>query len=81
MWYLLKVDALIAVFMFSGASLLILAMFAWQEAKAYAAARQRIYKRLATLITEPQFLANPFAISRSFSRSHGREHSAAHRIQ
>lgn len=68
MWYMLKVDALIAVFVFSGASLLILAMFAWQEAKAYAAARHRIYKRLSTLVAEPQFLANPFAISRNLSR-------------
>jgi len=37
MWYLLKVDALIGAFVFSGAALFILAMFAWQEAKAYAA--------------------------------------------
>ena len=46
MWYLLKVDALIGAFVFSGASLLILAIFAWEEAKALAAARHRIYKRL-----------------------------------
>jgi hypothetical protein len=81
MWYMLKVDALIAVFMFSGAGLLILAMLAWQEAKAYAAARHRIYKRLATLIAEPQFLANSFAISRSFSRNYGRDHAVSHRTR
>ena len=47
MWYLLKVDALIGAFVFSGTGLVILAMFAWEEAKALAAARHRIYKRLA----------------------------------
>ena len=46
MWHLLKVDALIGAFVFSGAGLVILAIFAW-EAKALAAARHRIYKRLA----------------------------------
>jgi hypothetical protein len=81
MWYLLKVDALIGVFVFSVAGLFILAMFAWQEAKAYAAASQRIYRRLATLVTEPQFFANSFAISRSFSRVSGRTHVASHKIQ
>jgi len=39
MWYLLKVEALIGVFVFSGAGLVILAMFAWEEAKALAVAR------------------------------------------
>ena len=33
MWYLLKVDALLGAFVFSGAGLVILAMFAWVEAK------------------------------------------------
>lgn len=69
MWYLLKVDALIGVSVFSVAGLFILALFAWQEAKEYAAARHRIYKRLATLVAEPQFFANPLAISRTFSRA------------
>jgi len=81
MWYLLKVDALIGAFVFSAAGLLILTMFAWQEAKAYAAARHRIYRRLATLITQPHFFANSVAISRSISRFDGREHAAPHKIQ
>jgi hypothetical protein len=81
MWYLLKVDALIGAFVFSGAGLFILAMFAWQEAKAYAAARHRIYKRRGTLITEPHFFANSFAISRGLSRTDGRHQAASHRIQ
>ena len=55
MLYLLEVNALAAAFVFVGAGLIILALFAWQEAKAYAAARQRI--------------ANYFAISRIISRS------------
>jgi hypothetical protein len=69
MWYLLKVDALIATFVFSGGAMLILALFAWQEAKAYAAARHRIYQRLTALMTEPQIFANSFANSRGFSRA------------
>jgi hypothetical protein len=81
MWYLLKVDALIGAFVFSVAGLLIFALFAWQEAKAYSAARHRIYKRLATLMAEPQFFANPFAISRTLSRVSGRAHATSHRIQ
>jgi hypothetical protein len=81
MWYLLKVDALIGAFVFSGAGLVILAMFAWQEAKAYAAARHRIYRRLTTLITQPQVFANSFAISRMVSRIGSREPVASHKIQ
>jgi len=81
MWYVLKVDALIGVSVFSVAGLFILAMFAWQEAKAYAAARHRIYRRLATLVTEPQFFVNSFAISRSYSRTGERNHAASHKIQ
>jgi len=81
MWYLLKVDALIGAFVFSGAGLVILAMFAWQEARAYAAARHRIYRRLATLIAQPQVFANSFAISRSLSRIGGREPVVSHKIQ
>jgi len=81
MWYLLKVDVLIGAFMFSVAGLLILAMFAWQEARAYASALHRIYKRLATLVTEPQFFANSFAISRNFPRVGGQNHAASHKVQ
>jgi hypothetical protein len=81
MWYLLKVDALIAAFVFTSAGFFLLALFAWQEAKAYAAARHRIYSRLATLVTQPQFFANSLAISRGFSRTGGRQHAASHRIQ
>jgi len=81
MWYLLKVDALVAAFVFSIAGLLVLALFVYQEARAYAAARHRIYQRLATLLTQPQVFANSFAISRNFSRSHGREHVASAKYQ
>ena len=81
MWYLLKVDALIAAFVFGFAGLLIAALFVYQEAKAYAAARHRIYQRLATLISQPQVFANSFAISRAFSRSHGREHVGSPKYQ
>ena len=69
MLYLLEVNALVAAFVFAGAGLIMLGLFAWQEAKAYAAARQRMYQRIATLVTQPRFFANSFAISRSGSRS------------
>jgi len=81
MWYLLKVDALVMAFVFSFAGLSILLLFAWQEAKAYAAARHRIYKRLATLITQPQIFASSFAISRAFSRPANRSEAGSPRIQ
>ena len=81
MWYLLKVDALIGAFVFSGAGLIVLAMFAWEEAKAYAAARHRIYKRLATLVAQPHIFANSFAISRTASRIGGAEHAASQKTQ
>ena len=64
MLYQLEVNALVAAFVFAGAGLIMLGLFAWQEAKAYAAARQRIYKRIATLVTQPRVFANSFAISR-----------------
>jgi len=54
--------------------LIILALFAWFELKAYAAAHLRIYKRLANF-------TNPLAISRTFSRSEVREPLMTHKIQ
>ena len=64
MLYLLEVDALVAAFVFAGAGLIMLGLFAWQEAKAYAAARQRMYQRIATLVTQPRVFANSFAKTR-----------------
>ena len=81
MWYLLKVDALVAGLVFSIAGLLVLTLFVYQEVKAYAAARHRIYQRLATLLTQPQVFANSLAISRSFSRSHSRDHVVSAKYQ
>ena len=68
MFYLLKVDILVASLVFAGAGLIVLPMFAWQQARAYIAARHSIQKRLSMILTHPQFFANPFAISRRFSR-------------
>jgi hypothetical protein len=68
-WYQLKVDALVAALVFVPAGMFILALFAWQEAKAFAAARHRIFQRVLTLTTDPRFFANPFAISRTVSRA------------
>ena len=68
MWYALKVDALIAGSVFAAAGFMILILCAWQEWRALAAARYRIYDRLAALTTQPRFFANPLAISRSVSR-------------
>ena len=65
MLYLLEVNALVAAFVFAGAGLIMLGLFAWQEAKkAYAAARQRMYQRIAALVTQPRVSANSFASSR-----------------
>ena len=43
MWYLLKVDALVAAFVFSAAGLLLLPLFVWEKAKAYAVDLHRLY--------------------------------------
>ena len=64
MLYQLEVNALVAAFVFAGAGLIMLGLFAWQEAKAYVAARQRMYQRIATLVTQPRVSANSFASSR-----------------
>jgi len=64
MLYLLEVNALVVAFVFAGAGLIMFGLFAWQEAKAYAAARQRMYQRIATLVTQPRVSANSFASSR-----------------
>jgi hypothetical protein len=71
MLYLLEVDGIVAAFtagfIFSVSGLLIVSLLAWREAKAYAAARYRIYKRRASLLTQPHLIVSPVAISRSFS--------------
>jgi len=79
--YLLKVDALVAAVGFACAGMVIVTLFVWHEAKAYVAARHRIYKRLSSLITQPQRLANPLAISRTFSRPDSRAHFTLQKIQ
>ena len=81
MLYLLKVNILIASLVFSGAGLILLTMLAWQQARAFVAARHSIQKRLATIVTQPQFFANTFAISRRFSRTNHRSHVTVHSIQ
>ena len=70
MWYQLKVDALVAASVLGAAGTMIVILFIWQEVKALAAARYRIYDRLASLTSQPQFFANPLAISRTISRVH-----------
>ena len=72
MLYWTKVYALVAALIFTPAAMMILALLAWQKARAYAAAQHRIRERLSTLVTEPNFFANSLAISRSFSRSDAR---------
>ena len=80
MWYWLKVDALIAFAVFAPAGLIILGLFVWQEVKALAAARHRIYDRLLTLTMQPQFFTNPLAISRRVSRNASRDRFAEPRF-
>lgn len=85
MLYLLEVNALVAVivaaFVFAVSGLIIVAVLAWRAAKTFAVAQYRMYKRAASLLTEPQSVANRLAISRSFSRSAEDSGLVRHRIQ
>ncbi|HEY2383069.1 MAG TPA: hypothetical protein VGK48_17980 [Terriglobia bacterium] len=69
MWYLLKVNALVAALILLAAGLVIFAIWIWTEAKALAAARYRISERVATFTNDPRFFANPLTISRRSSRN------------
>jgi len=80
-WYLLKVDLLAAAVVFAGAGLIILVLFAWQEARALVAARHRIYERLSTFTKLPELFANPLAISRSVSRPERRNRVTSDRFE
>jgi hypothetical protein len=71
MWYLLKVDALMAFLVFGPAALLILLLFLWQEAKGLA----------ATLAPQVRVFANSFAISRTISRTDHPDPAISHRFQ
>jgi hypothetical protein len=66
-WYLLKVDLLMAAFVFAGAGLIIAGLFVWEQAKAVVAAHR--------------FFANRFAISRSLSRISPAVRVFSHRSQ
>jgi len=83
--YWLEVDGMVAVFtagfIFSLSGLLILSFVAWREAKAYAAARYRIYKRKAVLLRPSQFFASSLATSRGFSRFDERPQFTPHNSQ
>jgi hypothetical protein len=72
MLYLLEVDGLVAAltagFIFSVSGLLIVSLLAWREAKVYAAALNRIYKRRASLLTQPHFFAQPLAVHMNHAR-------------
>jgi len=84
-WYLLKVDGIVAAFtagfIFSVSGMIMLSLLAWREAKAYAAARYRIYRRRASLLRPPQFFVSPLAISRGFSRFDERPELTSHNSQ
>jgi ABC-type transport system involved in cytochrome bd biosynthesis fused ATPase/permease subunit len=83
--YLLEVNGIAAAFtagfIFSLSGVVIVSLFAWQEARAYAAARYRIYRRRAVLMQQPQFVVRPLAISRSFSRFDERPQLTSHTSQ
>jgi hypothetical protein len=83
--YLLEVDGIVAAFtagfIFSVSGMIMLSLLAWREAKAYAGARYRIYKRRASLLGQPQFFASPLTISRSFSRFDERPPLMSHNSQ
>jgi len=65
MFYLLKVYALVSVFVFGCSGMVMLAMLGWQQAREYARARGAM-QRIAT-----QNFREPIAISRSGSRFRG----------
>ena len=67
MLYQLKVDLLIAAFVFSGAALVIAGLFVWEQVRAIVAARR--------------FFANRLAISRSLSRISSPVRVFSHRSQ
>jgi len=68
--YLLEVDGMVAAvaagFIFIVSGLLTVILLAWREAKALVAAQYRIYKRRATLLTQPQFLTSPLTTPHIF---------------
>jgi len=81
MLYWLEVYALIATLVFAPACFIIMILLLWYEAKKFASAQHRVYKRLSSLLTQPQFFATPLVISRAFSRAHGRSHLIDHSAQ
>ena len=81
MLYLLKIYALLAGTVFGLSGMVILALLAWREVKAFAAARHRIQERLASFITQPEFFATRLAISRSFSRTRRATPLVSHKFQ
>jgi hypothetical protein len=80
-FYLLQVYALAAALVFVPAGLIMLGLFAWFEAKAYAAAHLRIQKRRTGVANSANVFANSFVNSRSSSRPHVQASFASHKIQ
>ena len=68
MFYMLKVYALVTVFVFTGSAVMLLMLFGLREARAYAAAQRRIVERVMSLTRQPLYFTNPIAISRTISR-------------
>ena len=81
MVYLLEVDILVAALIFGAAGLMILTFFVLEQMRALAAARYRVYNRVASLTTQSQFFASPLAISRRVSRTEDHDGVPAHRFQ
>ena len=73
MLYLVEVNALAAAvvtaFILIVSAIVVLAIWAWRSARAYAAARFRIQKRAAVLVAQRHYFATPLAISRNISRA------------
>jgi hypothetical protein len=68
MFYLLQVYALAAALVLVPAGVIMLGLYAWSEASAYAAAHLRIQKRRTSLANSAYEFANSFVNSRSSSR-------------
>jgi hypothetical protein len=68
MFYMLKVYALVTMFVFTGSAAILLLLFGLHEARAYAAAQRRMGERVLSLRRQPRYFTNPIAISRTISR-------------
>src|SRR5262249_31329784 len=81
MVYWVKVYGLIAAVVFAPAGMIILSLFVWYQAKAYGSARQRIYKRLSSLVTHHRFSRRRSRFHEAFRELTGQSNRIEPRVQ